>query len=308
MPTPEKIFNDKVKWLLEREERLKKRVSSLEVSLLQRITDKLLDRLEKDDSGQILNNGRNIKLINAIDEIFDEFTKKDHIKVVRGFASDLVETQRRNELYFKSLKVEKPDRFKTIAKRSKNKVLRSVGITEKGNLIGGSYLDGLITDTLVKQEVKKLVFTQVSSGGSFQALKDGLSRVVVGDTTVQGKLQQTYRNFAYDTFQRVDRTSAKLYADELKMDSFVYAGGLIKTSRDFCEDHNGKIVTREEASKFKSKIGSKSGPIANRSGYDPLVDLGGFGCRHSTRWIPNTLAVRRRKDLKLNEEGRIEKK
>ena len=47
--------------------------------------------------------------------------------------------------------------------------------------------------------------------------------------------------------QQYDAAYNSKLADEFDMNYFVYQGGLIDDSRDFCAAHNNKVWTREEA-------------------------------------------------------------
>jgi hypothetical protein len=93
-----------------------------------------------------------------------------------------------------------------------------------------------------------------------------------------------------------------VYAQKLGLDTFIYAGGLIETSRPFCKKHNDKVFTVEEAEKQwpkdsalpRTKVERESGTLV---GYNPTVDMGRWNCRHRIRYIPRTLAEQLRPDL-----------
>lgn len=59
-------------------------------------------------------------------------------------------------------------------------------------------------------------------------------------------------------------------SDDLGLTHFLYAGGLIKTSRDFCVQRAGKIFTFKEAKTWN-----------NGQGLPVIPYLGGYNCRHS---------------------------
>ena len=94
-------------------------------------------------------------------------------------------------------------------------------------------------------------------------------------------------------FARHDRNVQKKYAERIGLRTFIYTGGLIQTSRDFCEDRNGKVFTIEEAEEWKDLNWDGKPEI-----YNPLIDLGGYNCRHFPAWISAKEAIRRRPDLK----------
>ena len=134
-----------------------------------------------------------------------------------------------------------------------------------------------------------------------EKLKDQLRVITTGTPESPGLYSKALQNLVLDTYQQVDRAASKEYAVRLKLDTFIYAGGLIETSREFCKKRNNQVFTEEEAAKWKddptlprSKKEKDSGVV---SGYDPLVDMGRFNCRHRTRYISRELARELRPDL-----------
>jgi len=108
---------------------------------------------------------------------------------------------------------------------------------------------------------------------------------------VSGRMSQYYRNFVYDTYSQVDRATGEVYAEKLGLQFAVYEGGIIKTTRKFCRERNGKVFHRTEIEKFDPKV-------AKPPNYNPFTDLGGYGCRHHLNWIPEALAYIMRPDAK----------
>ena len=93
----------------------------------------------------------------------------------------------------------------------------------------------------------------------------------------------------------------------------------LEEGRDFCVCHNGKVFSIEETEEWKdwipdqcdypdshpmqSKEGTKYPPnvvpgYLQVPGYDPLVDRGGYNCRHIIGWIADELAYKYRPELK----------
>jgi hypothetical protein len=99
---------------------------------------------------------------------------------------------------------------------------------------------------------------------------------------------------------------------------FIYQGGLINDSRDFCAAHNNKVWYYKEAfywgewtpSKGEYPSGYEIKQIdiykvpsyLNYPDYDPLIDRGGYNCRHSLGWISEDMAFVLRPELKKNKE------
>lgn len=73
----------------------------------------------------------------------------------------------------------------------------------------------------------------------------------------------------------------------------IYQGGLIQDSRQFCKERNNKVFTKAEIESWKEL--EWEGKPEN---YDPFINVGGTGCRHTLDWISIELAVILRPDLK----------
>jgi len=166
-----------------------------------------------------------------------------------------------------------------------------LGTKGNGWLQGNGYLAKTISDPKILGELKNLAVRAVIGQQGYEATKKVVQEFIQGNKQTAGLLERYSRNFVYDTYSQVDRATASVYADKLKMDYAIYEGGLIKTSRKFCRDHNGKVYTREEILNFDPKTGIPDN-------YSPITDLGGYGCRHHLNWIPYAAAVVFRPDLK----------
>jgi hypothetical protein len=93
-------------------------------------------------------------------------------------------------------------------------------------------------------------------------------------------------------YSQIDRSTANQNAIKLGLNYAIYEGGLTANSREFCKEHNGKVVTREEIEAFSPQ----EAPFPD---YNPIQDLGGIGCRHYLNWVSKTLAQVYRPDLKV---------
>jgi len=105
-----------------------------------------------------------------------------------------------------------------------------------------------------------------------------------------------------------DSAYSTALAEETGLKYFMYMGSLVKDSRDFCVAHAGKIFTREDAEKWrtwtpekgeypegyqvKQRDTSAVPSYLNYPGYDPLLDRGGYRCRHFLSWLNTSIAER----------------
>jgi hypothetical protein len=120
-------------------------------------------------------------------------------------------------------------------------------------------------------------------------------------------LERQFQRYAYDLYQQYDAAYNLTLGNEFGFNYFIYQGGLVEDSRDFCAAHNNKVWSKEEAEKWsewtpaegiypegyevKAKNIYEVPSYMNYIGYDPLIDRGGFNCRHSLGWIADDIAV-----------------
>lgn len=125
----------------------------------------------------------------------------------------------------------------------------------------------------------------------------GLRRAL-RDKVIGNKLAQRYfSRWTHDLYSQMQRVGANRIRLDLGLKYAVYQGGLIKTSRDFCEERNGKCFSDDEIMKWESLDWEGKPEI----GYNALIDCGGYNCRHRLDWISDQLARRMRPDLFRNK-------
>ena len=72
---------------------------------------------------------------------------------------------------------------------------------------------------------------------------------------------------------------------------FLYVGGIISTTRRFCEKRNSKVFHRDETKTWKNDPDLIE-PRTKES-YHPLLERGRYNCRHMIAWLSDEDAKRR---------------
>lgn len=273
-------------------DKLENKVQAAQRGLLKLVINDFLDGMEKDDAGNIKNTLANKRRLAMFDNVFSRYAKDHGLAVAQSITEGVGRIVDFNAQYFSAFTT--AAELAPINANVKQTLSAWLGISTRGSVQPNGYLDTLIKDATVKNQVKNLVLKSVVSQAGYFETKKSLQDHIEGTPDKLGALQRYYRNFAYDTFSVVDRTNGKIFADKLKFNYAIYEGGLIETSRDFCEEHNGKVYSREEIAKFKPT--EAIGP-----GYDPFTDLGGYGCRHHLNWVPDNVAFALRPELKAQQ-------
>src|SRR5574337_27875 len=282
-------------YIADRQDILRKYISSTKKKLLDIIIDRFIDKLVS-ENGVIISNNKNIELTTALDKIFAEFSKSDYQKLINRFAEDLKGITELNHRYFKTIEPDQ-DKLSKVQKDTDLLMRKRLGLNTKGEIVKKGFLDRLISDETLLRKVKEETFRSITQGKPIKDYRNKITKLVAGSKGVDGGLQRHFNTFATDTYNNYERTLSHQYATRLDLKYFIYAGGTIQTSREFCEIHNGKVYTTEEAQKWKKQVGKPKGPVWNEEkdgAYNRLSDLGGYNCRHSIDYISESLAKRLR--------------
>jgi hypothetical protein len=295
----QELSKARINYLDNREKLLQQKVDKLGLILFDKINEKFLKELETSPDGKILNNSKNISKVAAINSVYNNFNKQYNTPVIKGFIGDLPEIGALNEKYFDNITGQKTTVSTYKAKKVVNEQL---GLTDKGALVPNGFTDKFIKDKAVVDSIKKKTLQAITKGQGFQQLRQELQQTIKGTEgqPVSGALHQYYRNNAYDTLTKVDRLYSDEIAKDLKLIYFYFSGGVIPTTRPFCRHNNGKIFNSIDFAKLKYsnlKIGYRPGiPDGKHSTWKPVIDLGGYGCRHTKDYIPTRLALKRKAD------------
>lgn len=287
-PTQKELSALRANYLAKREALLQKKVSNLSVNLFDRVFDQYLSALEQ-SGGVILKSKKNISMVQGLDSIYRNFNRADNIPVIRSFVGDLKQIIPLNEKYFKNIaevNVAAP------AARAKLVTDKSLGLTSEGGIIEGGFVDKFISDQTLLKKIKKQTLKAITSGKGFQDFRHELQDIVVGDKQSTGGLHQYYRNYAYDTYQKVDRLNQDVFAKELGLRWFFWSGGLIKNSRALCVKCNGRLIDSVKLRPLKFndlKLKYRDGLDKN---WVPISDLGQHGCHHSKDYVTDAIALK----------------
>ena len=169
-------------------------------------------------------------------------------------------------------------------------------------------MQGLLDDVSVRNEIKKFTYQKMIGGTGYEDLRKGLKTLIQGSPEKMGAFEKFHRNFAYDTYVQVDRFNGVLYAEKLGLKYFIYQGTRRDASRYFCIHRKGRVFTTDEAEEWHKLIGTtvevngkrvQAGPIVpDPASYNPLVDMGGYGCVDTVAYISEEVAFAMRPELK----------
>lgn len=270
--------------------KLEKAVASAGAAMYEGVIEKIIDKLDKDDAGKIRNNMYNKRLISSIDIVFNAFSNNQGIALANEIVSGAQQVVNFQSSYYSNFTTKAS--LLPIQPLVMETVKTWLGIGDKGAVTKNGYLIKIAQAPEVKQAVKDIVLRGIISGQGWQETKQNMKDYIIGnpDSNPFGWLNKYTRNFVYDAYAQIDRTTGRMFADKLGFQFAVFEGGIIKTTRQFCRDRNGKVFHISEIESFNPGK-------AEQPNYNPVSDLGGWGCRHHLNWIPDSLAVILRPDV-----------
>lgn len=282
-------------FIRERTKKLNRRVSVAEKKLYETLFKKVIDQFEL-DGGNIKSEFSNVNVANRLDAVWNEFKNSEYLQVIKMFAGDMQTIKNMNKSYFKIIEEDKI-KVEQISKDVDSSLNKRLGLNKDGKIVKNGYLDKLIEDNKFLTKIKKATYKAVTGGESLKDFTKRMQTLVQGNASVNGGLVKHFNTFAYDTYAGADRLAQTLWAVKLNLKAFIYAGGKIKTSREFCIKNNGKVFTIDEAQEWEDTIGEEDGVQWAEDTYVPMRDMGGHRCRHSPNFISNREAISRRPEL-----------
>jgi hypothetical protein len=175
------------------------------------------------DGDTLLNTIANLKKINQIKIrleklIVDPVYKKALKKFVQSY-NDIAAV---NNQYFASITSDfTPAKSLSILK---NTAVHSTinNLTEAG------------IDVNVTGLIKRILWKNISAGGSYADLTDQLRSFMLGNDKVDGALMQYAKTYTTTAVNQFSAEYNKSIADDLGLEWYVYTGSLLTTSRPFC--------------------------------------------------------------------------
>lgn len=269
------------------ENRLRDNVQKKERVLFRVLKSKVLDKLEVDESGVIRNTKANFRLLSNVDLAFNEFAKEHGVMLAQEVVNGIGKINNVNKVYFDRL-ANSPTKLLPTQSMVTEYMSAWLGLSNGGGIIKNGYLDKIIQSDEVRLEVQNLMSRSLIGKKGWKETMIALEKEIVSTQETKGALDKYYRNFVYDTFATSDRVVAETYRNELGLQFAIYEGGIIKTTRPFCRERNGKVFHYTEIEKFN--------PPNQQPDYNPFINAGGYSCRHYLNWIPDEYAFMLRED------------
>lgn len=236
-----------------------------------------LKNLELDHEGYIIQSTANRKVLAQAEEVVNDYLPGNKFtKAVSETLGAIPKIDTLNNSYFSSIS----DSFKenrNFIKSLQNQTVSSI----ETNLLQ----DGLKVQ--VKNPIVDILNRNVNSGGQFKGFLDELRTFITGNDQVEGRVLSYSRGYLKDALMQYSRTYQQAMTADLKLEFYLYSGGLIDTSRPFCQERAGKYFHHKEIESWASQ--EWAGKYRGTTESSIFIYVGGYSCTHEL--IPVSILI-----------------
>lgn len=283
----EDIIREKVNRFEDVPDAFGKGVKKVQYDLMEDLLD-LLEMLGRNDQGQIKLTKKNLLVIEDILEgLQRSFNKSDYVRLVKDFIWEFDQQAKlTNEFFGKQFDdFSEPSSFSEAAlKKAKTMSYELMASTP------------VVTVNLYNP-IEQILINAVSAGDSYTQTVRDIRRIVTGDRQVDGKLYKYSKQIAYDSFAVADRAYTNQIAQDIDVEWYVYRGGLVEDSRQFCITRNSKYFHRKEVEAW-GLLKNWDGRIKGTDEKTIFVYAGGHFCQHGI--LPTSITVVPKSVVKRN--------
>lgn len=266
--TPQEL-SDRISAIAERaEQRLTRAVLKTQRELSDQMQT-MLSKLELDSDGLIKQSQANRKILQKADRIFDQAVKDSgYYSNLDQFAGNISAITGANEKYFDFVL----DSFTVDAQYLKSLQKSSISTIE--SLLAN---DGL--ESQLKRPLMEILNQNVNSGASFSDMLTQIRQFITGNADAEGKLLRYSKQISRDALFNFSSAMQEAISEKAGLEYYLYSGGLMAESRDFCISHAGNYYHKKEVEKWASQ--SWQGKRPGTTSSTIFIYRAGFNCTHS---------------------------
>lgn len=227
----------------------------------------VIKSLEVDSEGYILQSAANRKVLaEAEAKIYEIFGSNLYQGAVESYVFQIPQIDELNQKYFTTIPKFKEN--KQFLKSLQNQTIKTV---EKYVL-----QDGL--ESQVISPLSQILNQNVNSGGKYSGFLQQIRDYVIGNDKVEGRALSYSRTFLRDSMFTYSRTYQQSVTTDLGLEFYLYSGGAVDTTREFCLDRVGRYFHHKEVEKWASLTwaGKKAGTTESSI----FLFAGGWNCGH----------------------------
>lgn len=228
-----------------------------------------LKGLELDADGFILQTAANRRILYQAEEVIDDLLPGEAFtKTVSDILTLIPQIEALNADYFSGLS----SKFKL------NRQFLSLLQDQTIEKIEGTLLqDGLRFS--IRQPLKDILNQNVNTGGQFSGMLQQVRNFIQGDDSLDGRLLSYSRGILRDTLFDYSRAFQQAVTADLKLEYYMYAGGVMDKTRPFCLERYGRYFHESEIKKWADQEweGKRRGTTESSI----FIYCGGYSCMHS---------------------------
>lgn len=280
--SPEKLADEIERIILLTASNYSDEITSFQEELYNRLVSVLKD-LEVDSEGYIKQSSHNRSILSKADEVLSELLPGESFtEAVSRTLEAIPLINEANSNYFSSISegfTENRNFIKSLQKQTAESIERTLledGLTAQ--------IRGPLTDILNRN---------INTGGKFSGFLEEIQSFIKGNDQVEGRILSYSRTHLSDTLFNYSRAYQESVTSDLKLDWYLFAGGLIDKSREFCRERSGRYFHRKEIIGWVDLDwqGRRQGTTESSI----FIFLGGYSCRHSV--IPVHKSIVPKEDL-----------
>lgn len=284
---PKQLAEEIERLVIDTTEKFGQSVEGLQGTLYNKLLAVLKD-LEIDSEGYIKQTAENRNILFYAENIINEYLPGDRLtSIISNSVSVIPNIDNFNVNYFSSIF----DNFnpnRNFAKSLQKATIENI----EANLLN----DGLTAQ--IKNPLSDILNQNINSGGNFSGFLKQVRDFVEGNDQVEGRVLSYSRTYLRDALFDYSRAFQQSLTNDLKLEFYLYAGGLIDSSRDFCKEHAGEYYHHKEIEKLANQ--SWQGKRAGTTSSSIFIYAGGYSCSHSiipvsTKIVPEDVIERARK-------------
>jgi hypothetical protein len=264
-------------------EQYAKSILSVEAKLYDDLVT-VLRFVDLDSEGYIKQNAGNRQILRAAQKQFDTtINDSGYQAAVERHLSVIGKIDALNESYFESVSSAfKPNRV--FIKSLQTNAIETVN----------SYLlqDGLAAQ--VKIPLNEILNQNINSGGSFNGMLNQVRIFIKGNDKLDGRLTSYSRGILRDTLFQYSRAYQQSITADLKLEWYLYSGGVVDKSRPFCVERSGKYWHQTEIQSWASLSWAGKNNLTTESSI--FVLAGGWNCSHSLIPVHESVVPQAAKD------------
>lgn len=277
MPKLQQIIDERLKRYESIPDKLVSGVDKAQRALLKEIED-IMATLDVVD-GKIALTESNLKKVGVITEDLKKaFYGTDYVESVKSFIQEFPTQAKLTIAQYKAMGLD--------VALADDKILAQMLINsqrESLTLLSENAVDNVLL-TPIRQSLSQSVTSQASLSETMKTMRTFIN----GDESIEGNMQRYVKQVAYDSFATSDRSYAQKINEDLGLQFYKYTGGLLETSRCFCDERNGKVFHKREIEMWGVGEGDKyscgypwTGMRKGTNEQTIFNYLGGYNCRHS---------------------------